>query len=294
MISQPNKDLTDYKFGQLKVIEYIGNSKWKCQCDCGKITEVKTSSLNSGKTKSCGCLRGKNTKNNIRNMSPKEDLTNKTFGYLTPVYYIKGGKWHCKCKCGKEIDVDTRNLNSGHTQSCGCLQKEKAGLNNVIDMTNFENDTLKVIERSGSDNQGTALWKCVCKECGNIFITRGCNIRNGDTRTCGCVHSFNEKKITQMLLENNIEFATQYTFPDLKGKNNRSLRFDFAIFQNNQLHHLIEYNGMQHYQRPQGSWGEGFDDLIKNDKKKIEYCKQHNIELRIIKYDQIYDLDDLI
>lgn len=55
-----------------------------------------------------------------RSSKPRVDLTGKTFTYLTPMYYIKGGKWHCKCKCGNEVDVDTRNLNSGHTTSCGC------------------------------------------------------------------------------------------------------------------------------------------------------------------------------
>ena len=50
------------------------------------------------------------------------------FGRLKPLYYIKGGKWHCQCQCENktELDVDTRNLNSGHTQSCGCLQKRKS------------------------------------------------------------------------------------------------------------------------------------------------------------------------
>ena len=61
-----------------------------------------------------------------RKSNPKIDLTNKLFTYLTPKYYIKGGKWHCECKCGNEVDVDTRNLNSGHTKSCGCFQKEMA------------------------------------------------------------------------------------------------------------------------------------------------------------------------
>lgn len=87
----------------------------------------------------------------IRKSFPRENLTGMTFTYLTPLYYIKGGKWHCKCKCGNELDVDTRNLKSNHTKSCGCLQKEKAK-NNVIDMTGFENDTIKVISRAGSDN----------------------------------------------------------------------------------------------------------------------------------------------
>lgn len=54
------KDLTEKKFGKLKVIERVQNNKngtamWKCQCDCGNIVCVTTSSLNSGKTTSCGC-----------------------------------------------------------------------------------------------------------------------------------------------------------------------------------------------------------------------------------------------
>jgi len=96
------------------------------------------------------------------------------------------------------------------------------------------------------------------------------------------------------LLNNNIEFATQYTFPDLKGTNGGFLRFDFAIFNNGKLSHLIEYNGLQHYEQTSGKWGDNYQTLIENDQKKIQYCKEHNIELRIIRYDQKYELKDLI
>ena len=37
-----------------------------------------------------------------------------------------------------------------------------------------------------------------------------------------------------------------------------------------------------------------YNILIENDQKKIQYCKDHNIELRIIKYNQDYSLEDLI
>ena len=52
-----------------------------------------------------------------RQSKPRQDLTNQTFGYLTPFEYIKGGKWKCKCKCGNETIVYTKYLKSGHTQS---------------------------------------------------------------------------------------------------------------------------------------------------------------------------------
>lgn len=228
-----------------------------------------------------------------RKSKPRVDLTGKQFGYLTPLYYIKGGKWHCKCQCGNELDVDTRNLNSGHTKSCGCLQKQAAS-NNTIDMFDYEDNNIKVLDRAGSDEQGTALWKCMCKHCNNIFITRGSSIRAGYIKSCGCVHSQNEQSIIKLLQDNNIEFATQYTFSDLFGVNGGHLRFDFAIFKNHHLSHLIEYNGAQHYSKAEGFWGEGFDTLVEHDKLKKEYCEQHNIRLIVIPYNTTYSIEDLL
>lgn len=223
-----------------------------------------------------------------RQSKPRQDLTNQIFGYLIPYEYIKGGKWKCKCKCGKEIIVDTRNLKSGHTQSCGCKKLETKNVKNMI---GFENEGIRVLERAGSDNQQIALWKCLCKYCGNIFIARGSHIREGKINSCGCIHSKNEQNITQLLIDNNIEFATQYIFPDLKDK--KPLRFDFAIFNNGKLSHLIEYNGLQHYQKPKGSWSEGFEILQKHDQMKKEYCEKNNIRLIILKDDK-YTIKDLL
>jgi len=49
-------------FGKLKVISYAGKNKhnqscWNCECSCGNKTVVATSSLTSGHTRSCGCLK---------------------------------------------------------------------------------------------------------------------------------------------------------------------------------------------------------------------------------------------
>ena len=45
------------RFRRLTPIEYLSGSRWRCSCECGKVTIVKTGSLTSGNTKSCGCLR---------------------------------------------------------------------------------------------------------------------------------------------------------------------------------------------------------------------------------------------
>lgn len=55
-------DLVGKQFGRLTVLEQNGRTKdrhilWKCECDCGNITNVSSRDLKSGHTKSCGCLQ---------------------------------------------------------------------------------------------------------------------------------------------------------------------------------------------------------------------------------------------
>ena len=55
----------------------------------------------------------------------------------------------------------------------------------TVDMTNREFNGCKVIERSGSDKRGKAMWKVEC-HCGNHFITLGNSIRSNRVKSCGC------------------------------------------------------------------------------------------------------------
>lgn len=56
----PLINLINQRFGKLVVLEVYErkNNKvyWKCQCDCGNITNVIGSSLKNGECKSCGCI----------------------------------------------------------------------------------------------------------------------------------------------------------------------------------------------------------------------------------------------
>ena len=66
---------------------------------------------------------------------------------------------------------------------------------------------------------------------------------------------------------------------DLVLKNN--LRFDFAVFKNQKLLFLIEFQGEQHFNN-RTNWGTLQRELT--DTMKIDYCKDHNIDLKIITY----------
>ncbi|MCD7847945.1 MAG: transcriptional regulator [Oscillospiraceae bacterium] len=57
----PLKDFVGKRFGKLTVTEYSGKKngvhRWKCICDCGNEVTVSQSHLQSGQTKSCGCIQ---------------------------------------------------------------------------------------------------------------------------------------------------------------------------------------------------------------------------------------------
>lgn len=58
----------------------------------------------------------------------------------------------------------------------------------TIDLTGREFGRLKIIERSGSDKNGQAMWRCKC-DCGNVTIVSGGHLRSGHTRSCGCLEN---------------------------------------------------------------------------------------------------------
>lgn len=95
-----------------------------------------------------------------------------------------------------------------------------------------------------------------------------------------------EIKIEEILKDAGLTFKEEYIFPDLVSNNGRPLRFDFAVFDDNdELDFLIEYQGIQHYE-PKSKFG-GISGLRKqqyNDMKKREYCQKHNLTLIAIPY----------
>jgi hypothetical protein len=65
-----SRDLTGMAFGRLTVLAPAkprgSNSRWRCECACGKVTTVFAYSLKSGSTKSCGCLRTERASEHLR------------------------------------------------------------------------------------------------------------------------------------------------------------------------------------------------------------------------------------
>lgn len=220
-------------------------------------------------------------------------------------HYTKGGhkqrQFLCKCTCidpntqqNTLIIVKGQNLRNGNTKSCGCIKKEK-----IIKRNIEQGHVIKEGERYGklivlkdlgfrqqqSRNKNWRWSLCQC-DCGNIIEVPNNMLRTGWKKSCGCIASQGEFIIEKLLKENDIQYIKQYKFSDLKGINNGLLRFDFAIFFNNNLQFLIEWDGRQHYTGPEAKWTQGMSlkEIQLHDQLKNDYCKKNNLILKRIPY----------
>ena len=95
------KDLMGKKFGRLEVISFDGikhrYAYWKCKCDCGNITSVRSSHLIEGTTTSCGCYNKEMSSIRTKELFTKHSLSNSR---LYRVY--KSIKSRCYCENSPE------------------------------------------------------------------------------------------------------------------------------------------------------------------------------------------------
>lgn len=280
-------DETGNKYGLLTVIEPTrdknNRAAWLCKCECGNTKIVRGSDLREGKITSCG--RG--CKLRYQRSGVFKDETGKQYGRLTVLYrapYKKNDNkvlWHCRCSCGNECDVRGADLRSGKIVSCGCYKAEQSSDLQFKDETGHQYGYLTVLSLVKKSPE--AIWLCKCK-CGNLKEVSGQMLRNGNTKSCGCLKSWYEEEIATILNNNNVNYSREVSFSDLISGTKHKLRFDFGIYdENNQLKGLIEYQGKQHFE-PINGWGgqEGFERLQKHDNMKKEYCKQKGIPLLIL------------
>ena len=73
--------------------------------------------------------------------------------------------WNCHCDCGGSIALDTRALQRGTVQDCGCETKVRPGQK---DLTGQRFGRLVCLEptEGRSKSSGSVIWHCRC-DCGN-------------------------------------------------------------------------------------------------------------------------------
>lgn len=100
------KDLSQKRFGRLVAIKIVGKEPngeflWECDCDCGKKTIVRSSSLISGHTTSCGCYKKdccvthRETKTRLYRIG--QGMKNRCYNTNIPKYAIYGARGITVC-----------------------------------------------------------------------------------------------------------------------------------------------------------------------------------------------------
>lgn len=213
----------------------------------------------------------------------------------------QGNMWKCRCQCGNIFIVSGYAVRKGRTKSCGCIGREKTKQRNIKNIKNiigYKSNNLLVLEDLGLRKQESRdrqeRWvKCQCLLCNNIFEVRWNNIKTGVQKSCGCLNSYGEQVITNILNNNKINYKKQYTFSDLIGERGNKLRFDFGILdEHNNLIKLIEFDGRQHFTGPEGNWTHtnSLEKIKELDERKNQYCKNNNIILQRIPYTELKNI----
>ena len=269
------------KHNMLTIESYYGLDKHKrplfnCICDCGNHTIASLNKLKQGTKKSCGCLKRKKSKVSI----------GEQHNYLTVEKILDKKDSHglylclCSCVCGNHKIVSIYDLVHNRVKSCGCKQS------NYKDLKGMKFGLLTPERYLGSStwSDRSALWLCKC-DCGNYCEKTRHALFNG-TKSCGCIKSsYGETIVNNILKEKGLKRIREYKYIDCLSPNGFPCKFDFAVIDENfNVLFLIEYQGKQHFDNSYGDFGKLEREYT--DKIKKEYCKQNNIPLLTIRFDE--------
>ena len=132
--------------------------------------------------------------------------------------------------------------------------------------------------------------KIICPEHGEFWQTPNGHLYGRGCSKCAN-HSRGEEKVSNFLLKKRINFIPQYK---IKIGLLNEVKVDFYIELNEK--YIIEFNGIQHYKKvPYFHRNEeAFKLQLWRDKQLEIWCKENNINLIIIRYNEINNIDKIL
>ena len=195
---------------------------------------------------------------------------------------------------GHEWTAKFSNIKSGKGCPVCAKVKKIKDINEVNQWLSDNRRDMMCVDYCGNV-ANLSLFKCdICHKTWNSTFN---NIKNGNS--CPhCSASKGERHIAKILDENNVQYKPQFWFHDCRIQ--LPLPFDFALFKEDKLIGLCEYQGEQHYEpvdfANKGSvWAENhYKKTLFSDNVKRTYCKNNNIPLLVIPYWDYENAQNLI
>lgn len=144
----------------------------------------------------------------------------------------------------------------------------------------YQNSNTKILMRHNS--------------CGNEYMVTPAKFLL-NRRCPNCYSSQGETKVRTILNKHEIKFEEQYWFEDLRGYYSHPLKFDFAVFNEDELFCLIGYHGKQHYKPVKHFGGEKqFKIRQEYDEFKRNYCKENGYNFIEIPYWDKKNIEEIL
>lgn len=219
-----------------------------------------------------------------------EDLNNKNPNIIVEIneseYIGCKSKIYCKCKkCGYSWETTISAYRNSKGYCHKCINKIRRSNDDFIIELSKVNDSIKPLETFLTVNK---KMKFKCLQCGHIWMAKPNNLITGERSGCPmCNVSKGEKRIKEILKNENIDYIYQKEFNGLIGINGGKLSFDFYI---SSFNCLIEYQGEFHDGKARHQTENKLLKQQEHDRRKREYAKQHNINLLEIWY---WDFDNI-
>lgn len=211
----------------------------------------------------------------IKNWSPKNNKTpyevSKSSDYIPTMI----------CDCGYEFRLRCNDITKGKW-CANCANRRKID-NDYVDMKLKDRNIVRI----GNYKNARVKLLFKCNTCNNNFESSWDSICNKNTGCSICCASKGETAISDYLSNEKLNFEREYSFKGLVGISGGNLRFDFAIFIDDEIR-LVEYDGIFHYEKQYDD--DGFQTIQTHDKIKNEYCIKNNIKLLRIPY---WDFDNI-
>jgi len=193
----------------------------------------------------------------------------------------------------KKCDIVFEQTPNHHIQGHGCSKCANKYKSDKMSLSNDEFlNRAKIVHSDEYEyldeyQKSKIKMKMKCKKCDTVFKQAPLHHLSGEGCP-NCKSSKGEKYILKCLNSHNFEFERQKRFKDCRNK--LPLPFDFYL---PLLNMCIEYDGEQHFKIVE-KWGgkKGLKKRQKNDKIKTQYCKNNNINLLRIRYDE--DIENII
>lgn len=286
-INEVNKILTDSK-RNIVCLNYNGTlreiSKFKCLID-GYEWETSFDSIKNSK---CGCPKCSKL-GRIKTLEQVNEWLKSNNKEIECLYYAgtvinKNSRFKCLID-NYEWTSSFNNIKNNHRGCAKCVNL--ARINSIDEVNEWLVENKK--DFICIDYMGTVTTKSLfrCLKDNHEWYSSFNHIKNGNGCPL-CSFSHGELKILNYLNTNNIKHRPQYKLDNCRDI--LPLPFDVAIFKNNKLLFLCEYQGVQHYEpvdfaNKGMAWAKKmFKNTNRHDEIKRNYCLSNNIKLLTIPY----------